>query len=239
MDVPRQTAARRSGWIDRLSPSLVDGGLLPELIGLIADYATALPLRWSPTLLGYCVSLTGVPDEDGCTREVSFNEVYPTGTLSHEPLCQFVRDQKDSGLVRWGFVPERTADPRAKYLVCGVARVNACLDGKTFGVDDKAWGVRTEQRYPPMSVHDGNIGSAVEDSTGDMPRIIWCTADLRTDTLTFEGQFAKALRVPWPELTWTIPNLGECHAFVSKHAPGRVRLVFPGERWQWERMDDE
>jgi hypothetical protein len=131
-DVCDEGAAR-----GRLSPALKSSGLLPELIGICAEYA-AHPLRWSATVRAPRALLSG-RDDDRCSRVLVY-EKYDSqradhkdttgwqSALSHEPLSTLPVDS--DGRVRWGC----RLDVRSGR--CMRADVN--LQPNMWGADDRA-----------------------------------------------------------------------------------------------------
>jgi hypothetical protein len=69
----------RTHWIERLRPALEQGGLVPELIGLIAEYSATHPLRWSASLRAPRALLAGPLDEDGAVARSKSSRMMPIG----------------------------------------------------------------------------------------------------------------------------------------------------------------
>jgi hypothetical protein len=122
----------QSKWIDRLSPAL-SASLLVDLIGVIAEYAAAHPLRWSATQHAPDVQLMGPLDEDGCSRRLLVSGVgidipVMAAALSDCPIGSFPisRHASDSNArcVRWTMVCRFTA---WCWHVFGVARAQTAL----------------------------------------------------------------------------------------------------------------
>jgi hypothetical protein len=81
--VPLVLKALRTQWMERLTPALVDSGLLSDLIGMIAEYAAVYPLRWNVSDRAVRVVLSGPFDEDGCSRTMNVENLdYTQGTDS-------------------------------------------------------------------------------------------------------------------------------------------------------------
>jgi hypothetical protein len=93
----------------RAADSSAGGGLLPELIGLIAEYAAGCFLRWSASQRAARMLLSVPLDDEGCSRTVAivpYRSGEPghvqgwNGALSDEPLSAFPVDADGRG--RWG-----------------------------------------------------------------------------------------------------------------------------------------
>jgi hypothetical protein len=227
----------RERWVGRLNPALSGSGLLPELIGVIADYAANCLPRWGFLPRSARIRPFGPVDEDGCSRTA---DVQPHdsrraavgsgwhGLRSQQVLSTWPVDT--DGRVRWGFLlgPNRE---KSLISVFGVARAAASLRPAQLGTDEHAWGVTVGPALCRL-VHGGlesGVSSSDEGSLPDFPRVVWCTADLRTDTLSYSLQLADGQQPKALILSASIPELGECFAYMAPGGSGTVTLVLPGE----------
>jgi hypothetical protein len=236
-------------WIARLTPALDGSRLLADLIGIVADYALAERPRWSPYFLAPRVQLSDELDADGCSPTVvwqKFDGARPehngtagwNGALSHEPIRLFPTADDDSAgtRVRWGCaLAEANLSARATMIVAGVARGGAGLVPRAWGVDDSAWAVFF--RTSPSSVLAHKVVRSLPDpnlwqrpaSKPPALKVVWCTADLQADTLSFAGGFEGGVVSDWSDLKLSVPSIGECFAYAAKGSVGFVTLVLPPE----------
>jgi hypothetical protein len=180
-------------------------------------------------------------DEDGCSRTIDIEKYDHSrpehkdamgwqGVLSREPLSAFHMDS--DGRVRWGFLLQPKTE-KATSAVFGVAHAGASLQPETWGTDDHSWGVCVFAHHGPAPVHGGQERyTARQPNDGklrDYPRVVWCIADLRTNTLSFVFELLNGQREAAPVRSVGVRLLGECFAYMAKDREGAVTLVLPGE----------
>jgi hypothetical protein len=228
----------RAIWVERLNSALLSSALLPELIGVVADYAASRPPRWSASLRAPRVRLCNPLDEDGCSRTIDIEKYSRTrpehkdtlgwqGAVSHEPLSTFPTDS--DACVRWGFLVHAHSE-ETPSAVFGVARAGASVQPKKWGTDAHSWGMCVFYRRAPALVHAGQGGGGPFDSKPRrFPRAVWCTADLRTGTLSFALELASGERDEAP-----VQAMSRNWASVSLTWPKAERLLcrwcFPESR---------
>jgi hypothetical protein len=101
------------------------------------------------------------------------------------------------------------------------AGVGALTHCRGVGVTNSATGlVHAGRLHGKMRAHDSLRGS---------PRVVWCTANLRTDTLSVAWESAQGMRSERPALSMSVPRLGECFAYMAQGFAGTVTLVLPSE----------
>jgi hypothetical protein len=152
---------------------------------------------------------------------------------SREPLRALPPDA--DGRVHWGFQLQ-SAPKSTAALIVGVARADASLKPASamWGTDAGSWGACLCRGRSTVLSHGGKdtgLYRAVSDGPFVVvPRVVWCTADLRADTLSFACEYEKGgTRTDLPIAPVTIPQLAECFIYAAKHTVGTITLALPGE----------